>query len=175
MPNRIKKAKELNGLFIYQDKYHGTVYYDIFTKNGYILSNDDIRYYTLSVAFIPLTVALFYFTTQFKIDTYISLLISLGFYIIVQLIFRFAFLYKLPCVENYNKERNENIFDNLISNYSKQRLLLIIIFLAALTVVTLIYILINNFKGIALIALWSLFAITVLFLLLILKAFIKNK
>ena len=80
MPNRIKKAKELNGLFIYQDKYHGTVYYDIFTRNGYILSNDDIRYYTLSVAFIPLTVALFYFATQFKIDTYISLLISLGFF-----------------------------------------------------------------------------------------------
>lgn len=175
MPKNIKKSKELKGLFIHQDKYHGTVYYDIFTKNGYILSDEDVKLYTWSIAFLPLTVILFYFLLQFGIETYTSLAISIGFYIIAQIIYRFMFLYKLPCVEKYNKEKNGNIIDSLTSQYSKPRLIVLLVFLIALIGVTIAYILTSEFTGIIRIALWVLVGLTFIFFIIILIALTKKK
>ena len=62
MPKKLQRTKDLKGLFIYHDEHHGTVYYDIISRNGYILTNQDLKYYTLSIAFLPLAVILFYLT-----------------------------------------------------------------------------------------------------------------
>ena len=37
--NRKKLAEELSGMHIYKDNHNRYVYYDIFTKNGYVISN----------------------------------------------------------------------------------------------------------------------------------------
>lgn len=175
MPKNIKKAKNLKGLSIYQDKYHGTVYYDIFTKNGYLITDDDVKTYTFSIAFLPLAIVLFYFMIQFKVNVMLSLVVSLGFYVIAQLIYRFAFLYKLECIENYKSEKNGNAIDNLTSNYSKPRLIVLTVFLVALVGVTIAYILTSNFEGATLTALWILVAATVIFLLIVIYALIRKK
>ena len=41
--NNITKASDLSGLFIYQDPKKGTVYYDILTKKGYVLTSSDVK------------------------------------------------------------------------------------------------------------------------------------
>lgn len=176
MPKNIKKAKNLKGLSIYQDKYHGTVYYDFFTKNGYVIEDDDVKTYTLSIAFLPLAIVLFYFLFQFKINVLVALAIAIGFYVVAQIIYRFAFLYKLECIENYKSEKSGNAIDNLTSNYSKPRLIVLVIFLIALVVVTAAYILTSDFEGATLTALWILVAATFIFLLIVIYALIrKNK
>lgn len=174
MPKNVRKAKDLKGLNIYQDRHHGTVYYDFVTKNGYILCNEDVRKYILSVAFFPVAIVIFYFSLQLKLSTLTSALIAIGFYIIAQIVYRFAFLYKLPCVENYNKSNNTNFIDNLSEKYSKPRLIVLIVFLIALIATMSLYILTSDFIKNIQIALWMLVALVFVFLIITIIA-LKNK
>lgn len=174
MPRNIQKASELKGLFIYHDKHHGTVFYDILTRNGYILTSKDVKTYNLSIAFLPIAVIIFYFAIQFKLSTVVSVLIALGAYIIAELVYRFAFLYKLPCVEHYQVTKDNSILNNLTKTYSKQRLIVLAIFLLALVILMALYILTSGFSKIINILLWIVVAFCFIFLILVLIA-IKNK
>lgn len=174
MPRNIQKASELKGLFIYHDKHHGTVFYDILTRNGYILTSKDIKTYNLSIAFLPIAVIIFYFALQLKLNTTISLLIALGIYVVAELIYRFAFLYKLPCVEHYKITKENSIINNLTKTYSKQRLIVLAIFLLALVILMALYILTSDFSKIISILLWIVVGFSFVFFILVLIA-IKNK
>lgn len=174
MPKKIQKATDLKGLFIYHDEHHGTVYYDLITRNGYILTSRDVKGYTLSVSFIPLTAVVFYFCLHFKLNTIISVLIALGFYILLQAIYRITFLYKLPCVENYNIKKRKSLSENLMKNYSKQRLIVLVIFLVLLVGTMVAYILTSGFTGILVYALWAVTCATFIFLLIVISALIKK-
>lgn len=175
MARNEQKAKDIKGLFIYQDKFHRTVYYDIFTKKGFILSNDDVKNYTWSVTFLPLAVVLFYLTTTFlKLNTYASLAVSIGFYIVAQILYRVLFLYKLPSIDDYKKEMGVNIIDNFASSYSKQRLIALVIFMVLILGATIAYVLTSGFTGTILVALWILVAITFAFLILVVLALMRK-
>lgn len=174
MPKKLQRTKDLKGLFIYHDEHHGTVYYDIISRNGYILTNQDLKYYTLSIAFLPLAVILFYLLLQIKLSTVTSLLISLAFYVLAHIIYRIAFLYRLPCVKNYSAKKPGGIIDNLTNTYSKPRLAVLAIFATALVILTAAYALTSDFTGLALYALWALVGATFIFLLVILIAYIKK-
>ena len=174
MPRNIQKASELKGLFIYHDKHHGTVFYDILTRNGYILTSKDIKTYNLSIAFLPIAVIIFYFALQLKLNTTISLLIALGIYVVAELIYRFTFLYKLPCVEHYKITKENSIINNLTKTYSKQRLIVLAIFLLALVILMALYILTSDFSKIISILLWIVVGFSFVFFILVLIA-IRNK
>ncbi|MBQ1287199.1 MAG: hypothetical protein IIY22_01440, partial [Erysipelotrichaceae bacterium] len=59
MPKRrIIKASDLSGIFIYQDPKKGTIYYDILSRKGYILTSSDVSTYTIYTAMLPLCLVL---------------------------------------------------------------------------------------------------------------------
>lgn len=175
MPRKVQKAKDLKGLFIYQDEHHGTVYFDIFSRNGYVLTSKDVRWYTLSIMFLPVAIILFYFALQFTSNFAMALVIAIGFYIACLIIYRFAFLYKLPCVENYNITKRKGIVENLSKNYSKQRLIVLIVMLVALFGLTIAYALTSGYEGLILYGLWGLVAVTFIFLIIVILALIKKE
>lgn len=151
MPKRQLKAAELKGLFIFQDKKHGTVYYDILTGNGYIFTTSDTKYYTLSVAFLPIAVIIFYFTMQFGLSTVWSLVLAIVSYIVMQAIYRIKFLYKLPVVKNYKAQKKDTIVTNLAKGYSIQRLAVLCILSSLLIAATVGYIYFNDLEDLPLV------------------------
>lgn len=162
MPKQQQRAADLRGLFIYQDKKHGTVYYDIFSGNGYILTSSDVKTYMLSMAFLPIAVIVFYFASQFGVNLILSIVIGIALYAIMQIIYRTKFLYQLPCVENYGKEKKENIVTNLAKNYSKPRIIALVVLSFLLLVFTIIYLVTNKYTGVALVGLLIVIVITFL-------------
>lgn len=174
MPKKIQKARDLKGLFIYQDERHGTVYFDIFTRNGYILTSKDTRWYTLSITFLPIAVIVFYFSLQLKSGYPIAFASAIGFYAICSIAYRFAFLYKLPCVENYNINKRKSLIDNLTKTYSKQRLIVLVVFLVALVGTMSAYILTSDFTGILFYALWVIVGFVVVFLIMVIIALTRK-
>ena len=175
MPKNVQKAKDLKGLFIFHDEHHGVVYYDVFSRNGYILTNQDVKWYTISIAFLPLAVILLYGLVQLKFDMLLAICVAVIFYILTQILFRVLFLYKLPCVENYSIQKRKHIIDNLSDTYSKPRLIALIILLLALAILMSIYVYTSEFTGVTLVALWIIVLITCIFTIMVAIALKRKK
>lgn len=174
MPRTVQKVADLKGLFVYHDKNHGTVYYDIFSKNGYILSTSDVKNYNLGAVFLPLAVIVFYFLTQFGLTTLISAIIAVVLYIVGQVLYRVLFLYKLPCIENYAKVKKDSIVSNFSKSYSKQRLAAITILLSLLFMLTGIYAKTSGYTGSLLYGIIALVVFTFVLFVISLFALIKK-
>lgn len=149
MPKRNeKKASELKGLNIYQDPKHGTVLYDWLTKKGYQLTTSDVKTFGLSQAFLPVAIVLTFFCySTLKLNFIPSILIGAIAYFVMRLIYRIKFLNNLPFIDNYKKPDNGNIFKNMANNYSKIRLITLLILAVALVGVTGSYLILNSPQG----------------------------
>ena len=128
MPNRrILKASDLSGIFIFQDAKRGTIFYDIFTRKGYILTSSDVRTYTIYTAMFPLCIVIALFSVSlFKINYFSAFLIFVALYLLASAYFRFTFFYKLPVAERWKPAKRESIFMYFARGFSKQRLLVLI-------------------------------------------------
>ena len=149
MPRSVLKASDLSGLFIYQDKRRGTVYYDIFSRKGYILTSSDVKTYLLYTAMLPICIIVAFIITSAANMTYVSaFFIFIAMYLLAAIIFRITFFYKLPEATNWRPAKKENIFLSLARTYSKQRLIVLIILLLLLTIIMPIYAKMEGFTGI---------------------------
>ena len=175
MPKKVQKARDLKGLFIYQDEHYGTVFFDIFTRNGYILTSKDTKWYTLSITFLPVAIIIFYFSVYFKFSYLIAGIAAIVFYTGASFLYRFLFLYKLPCVENYSISKRKSLVENLTKTYSKQRLIVVAIFLVALVGTMSAYILTSDFTGIIFYALWVIVGFITAFLIIVIIALSRKK
>lgn len=149
MPKRrIIKASDLSGLFIYRDPKRGTIFYDIFSRKGYILTSSDVNTYTLYTAMFPLCIVIALLCVQlFHLDYLAAGLIFLALYIIAAAYFRFTFFYKLPVAERWKPVKKENIFVYMARGYSKQRLIVLIGLLLALSILMPLYANIEHYEG----------------------------
>lgn len=138
--NSISKASDLNGLFIYQDPKKGTVYYDIFSKKGYVLTSSDVKKYVLysSSLFIGLVAAALAYAL-FNTGIVPAALIFVVVYVILEIIFRVSFLYKLPKAENWKPFKKDSIFVAIAKMYSTTRLAILIGLLILITILMPVY------------------------------------
>ena len=137
-----RKASELRGLSIYQDPKKGTIYYDWLTRKGYQLTSSDVGTYSLSQSFLPVAIVLAYGLYRFfSMDIKNAIIGGIIGYLVMKLIYRFAFLNKLPFIENYQRPDKGNIFKNAANTYSKIRLILLSVFAVALVGVTIAFVL----------------------------------
>ena len=142
------KASELKGLNIFQDPKHGTILYDWISSKGYQLTSSDVKWFELSRAFLPIAVVIAYASNSlFSINMSKSIIIALIAYIVMRMIYRFRFLNKLPYVEGYSRPNNGNIFTNAANNYSKTRLIILLVLAIALVIVSALYLLLNKPQG----------------------------
>lgn len=142
------EAKDLGGLFIYQDPKKGCVYYDVFTKKGFVITNSDVKTYNVYSLSLPIGIMAVYVLTLIGIEFWTSALVGLAVYIVLKLIFRFKFLYTLPEIPNYKKGQKESIFETLSKKYGTVRLLILSLLFIAIVVVTIINTKVSNFEGI---------------------------
>lgn len=164
MPQRkIIKASDLSGMYIYQDPKRGTIFYDIITRKGYILTSSDVKTYTIFTAMLPLCLVLALgMLSLFPNNYVIPVICFLVMFITYQVLFRALFFYKLPVAEKWHPLKRENIFISMARNFSKPRLLLLIGMLTVLSILMPIYTKMQNLSGINLYASYIVEALTVI-------------
>lgn len=178
MPNRrILKASDLSGIFIFQDAKRGTIFYDIFTRKGYILTSSDVRTYTIYTAMFPLCIVIALFSVSlFKINYFSAFLIFVALYLLASAYFRFTFFYKLPVAERWKPAKRESIFMYFARGFSKQRLLVLIVLLLALTILMPIYANMEHYEGVNLYATYVVAIVTgIMFIIVTISLFLKQK
>ena len=154
---RIIKARDLAGMFIYQDPKHGTIFYDIFTRKGYVLTTSDVRTYTFYTMMLPLCILLSFSAMSIFSLNYLScFIIFISLYLIASVAFRFMFFYKLPLAKNFKPVKKESIFLYMARGYSAKRLMFLIVLLVALTIVTPVYAYMEHYEDINLYSSWIL-------------------
>lgn len=161
--SRIIKAKDLSGLSIYQDPKRGTIFYDIFTKKGYILTSSDVKTYTIYTSMLPLCfIVAFAAMSLFKLNFLTAAIIFLFLFGAVMVLFRVKFFYTLPEAEGFKPVKRDNIFVSIARTFPKNRLIVLILMLVALTILMPIYANMENVDGVNLYGSYVISVITLI-------------
>ena len=116
------KANNLRGLSIYHDKGM-TVYSNPFMKNGYVISDSDVRQYSFYAGRLWVSVLLGLASfLMFDLHPLIAIGIGLAFYLVSTAFFVFSYLDKLPLLKNYKKPQRTGLIDEKAQTSSVGRL-----------------------------------------------------
>lgn len=89
----------VSGWHVYKDERGRAVYYDVFSKNGYILANNEDRYKQFSMRFVMGAIG-FILMLMFDMPIWLCVLAGVGVYGFLEFRFR-RFLKNLARVENF--------------------------------------------------------------------------
>lgn len=147
------KIQDLNGMFIYHDPKHGTLYYDIFTKRAFNLTSSDLQKCLIYTAMLPAAVLVsLALITFLKVDLITSVCIGAGAYVLSEILFRVLYFYKLPEITNYKPiKKEESFITSFAKKYSPQRLIVLAILMVLIAICTIIYGRVDNATGYALV------------------------
>ena len=127
MSNRFN-SKELDGLFIYHDSKNRTIYSNPFQKDGYILTNSDMKAYSIYAGRIIFAIAIpAVLYLVIKLPLYVYFIVGILVYLIMSALFYFKFLPSLPVIKDFKKPQRENIFIRNSNKLSTFRLLMVFV------------------------------------------------
>jgi len=174
--NRKANINNINGLFIYHEKNIGTIWYDIFTKKGYIMVNSDFKQYALYTMILPaaILIALMLYLVA-KVDLVLSIVSFLVISIIGEVYFRYSFFYKLPVAKNWNKPSKQNIITKLSEKYSSSRLILLMVLLYTICILSIGDIFLENVVAPGIYLNIAMGAASLIFAIIVTIAKIKQK
>lgn len=146
-----KNVANLSGNNIYLDMYGEKVYYNIFDKNGYIISKQveqkfRLFYYRYSVIFIVMILLGDYFNSLQN-----TLLVGGGVIVLVELYFRLFFLKKLKVIKDFKRERKTSILESTINSKEKEKTMMKAIAYVLLSILIIMNAIQQNFNIIFLI------------------------
>lgn len=120
------RSADLNGINLYQEKKR-TVYYDIFTKNGYIINNAEARTYLLFSARYALAALVGCLVYYINNNLVVCLAVGLAVLVVLEVLFRKTYLYKLPEIKNYQRPKKAGYIAETAEKESYLRIVLLII------------------------------------------------
>lgn len=141
-----KEVVSLAGSNIYIDRYGDKVYYNVFDKNGYIVSKEvepkfRLFYYRYSIVFIVMILLGDYFKSVQN-----TFLFGIGFMVLVELYFRFIFLKKLKIIKNFKKENKTSILEEIIRGKEKDKAIMKVYAYSLLSILVVINAIQQNFN-----------------------------
>lgn len=168
-----KNVISLSGSNIYLDIYGDSVYYNIFNKNGYIVSKQveqkfKIFYYRYSIIVIVMILLGDYFNSLQN-----TFLVGIGAIALVELYFRVIFLKKLKVIKNFKRERKTSRLESTIKGKEKEKTIMKACAYALLSVLIIINAIQQNFNALFLIL--SIFAAIYSFYIGIMNAIAFSK
>ena len=146
-----KDISSLSGSNIYLDMYGDKVYYNIFDKNGYIISKQienkfRLLYYRYFIICIVIVLLGNYFHTWQN-----TLLVGLGAVVLVEAYFRLVFLKKLKVIKNFKREKKTSLMESIINSKEKERVIMKAIAYILLSILVIINAIQQNFNLMSLI------------------------
>jgi len=141
-----KDISSLSGSNIYLDMYGDKVYYNIFDKNGYIISKQmenkfRLLYYRYYIICIVIILLGNYFHTWQN-----TLLVGIGAVVLVELYFRLSFLKKLKVIKNFKREKKTSLMESIINSKEKERVIMKAIAYILLSILVIINAIQQNFN-----------------------------
>lgn len=114
----------ISGRNIYVDKRNRIVYYDMITKKGYIIDpKEEEKYKLYQNRFVLIFCAMILCFDFFS--GWLTFMAGLAVsFLIIELVFRFAFLNKLRTVANVERAKHLSVLDEVIQTQDKKRALL---------------------------------------------------
>lgn len=111
----------LGGLNLYLNIYGETIYYNIFDKNGYVVSKNTeqkfrVFYHRYSIIVILIVLLGDYFKTFGN-----TIIAGIAAVILSEIYFRFFFLKKLKCIKNFKRDKKAYKLDCIIRNDNKEK------------------------------------------------------
>ena len=146
-----KNIINLSGNNIYLDRYQDTVYYNVFNKNGYIVSKEmeqkfRIFYYRYSIMFIVMILLGDYFNSVQN-----TILFGVGAVVLVEVYFRGIFLKKLKVIKNFKRENKTSRLESIIKRKEKEKTIMKACAYALLSILIIINAIQQNFNELFLI------------------------
>ena len=119
-----KKNIDLAGINIYLNTSGNTVYYNIFDKNGYIVSSKmeqkfKVFYYRYFLIIALLVLLGDYFKTFGN-----TFLVGIMAAIVIEAYFRIIFLKKLKPIKNFKKDKKISRIENIVTNNQKEKIIM---------------------------------------------------
>ncbi len=141
-----KNIVNLSGNNIYLDLYGDAVYYNIFNKNGYIISKQmeqkfKIFYYRYSIIFIFMVLMGDYFKSLQN-----TFLVGIVVTVLVEIYFRRIFLNKLKVIKNFKRERKTSKLESIVNSKEKEKIVMKACAYALLSVLLIINAIQQNFN-----------------------------
>lgn len=143
---KIFSPEALHGMSIYHDEKR-TVYAPFYSKNGYILTNENCKEYKNYVtnylfAFLVFSLA-YIFTTKLWFSVLLGVLFLIGAFIA----FYLRFIKKATIIENYKRPYKDNFFLRQAKSLDNKRICTIIICCVLLCLMILLNGKIANYEG----------------------------
>lgn len=149
MANNIK----ISGFNIYKDKKHRDIYYDVFTKNGYIITKYEInklnfyqKRFVIPVIIFALTYSVDIFGLSFGIVG--ASAASILSYVCLEFFFRFRLLNSMSVIPNFVPDKQEDYFHQLANKAPLSNLIIKGLLYIALGVLLVIFGFQENFQTI---------------------------
>ena len=162
----------VSGWHVYKDERGRAVYYDVFSKTGYILANNEQRYKQFSMRFVMGAIA-FILILMFNMPIWVCLLAGVAVYAFLEFKFR-QFLKTLVRVENFKcneKMKSEASIKTLETN----KVILKMALLFALAILIIINAKNENYQGWMLYLNYVISTLTFVFALYHVKELISRK
>lgn len=141
-------ARELTGFHIYHlHEKNQTIYYDMFTKTGYIITNANVGTFSSWQLRLPLSIMLGAALVLLKVNPWLSILIGFLSFVISTILFHKLFLINLPINSNFVKPKGQGFFKDIAARYPKRILYMILIMFLAMAVVMIVNQLITKATG----------------------------
>ena len=119
-----KHVTNLAGNNLYLDIYGNTVYYNIFDKNGYIVSKEveqkfRLLYYRYSIVIIVLILLGDYFKSLQN-----TLIVGVGAVALVEVYFRAIYLKKLKVIKNFKRDKKVSKLELMVRSKEKEKIVM---------------------------------------------------
>lgn len=142
-----KNAGSLSGNNLYLDKYGDIVYYNVFDKNGYIVSKQiepkfKLFYHRYSIIFIVMILLGDYFKSLQN-----TFLVGVGAIALVELYFRLFFLKNLKVIKEFKRERKTSKLESIVNSKEKEKTIMRACAYALLSVLIVLNAIQQNFNA----------------------------
>ncbi|MBQ6559539.1 MAG: hypothetical protein IJL85_01780 [Erysipelotrichaceae bacterium] len=176
MPRNNLKPKDLVGLSIYQDPKKGTIWYDSITKRAFVITNSDVKTYMIYTSMFSVCIlAAFAAMSIFSLNYVDALIVFVVLLILSMILFRIFYFYKLTEIEGYKPPKRDDIVTAMANNYSRTRLIVLILLLLALAILMPLYAINEKMSDINRYGSFALSGLTVIGIIISLLALIKQQ
>lgn len=159
---RDNSARNLTGFNIYHvhDK-NQTVYYDIFTKTGYIITNHKAESFSYWQLRLPVSIIISAMIMLFNINPLICVAIGVAIYAVSTILFHTTFLDNLPINKYFVKPQGKGFFRDTAARYPLRVLMIITTLFFVLAIIMIVNQIIYKYEGNAKVVTYIFVAISI--------------
>lgn len=119
-----KHVTNLAGSNLYLDIYGNTVYYNIFDKNGYIVTKEVEQKFRLLYYRYSIIVIVFILLGDYFKSLQNTLIVGVGAVALVEVYFRAIYLKKLKVIKNFKRDKKVSKLELMVRSKEKEKIVM---------------------------------------------------